>query len=55
MAEEQKEEETIYEKIDLGYVKLPSREQWEDNMSEDEKLDFVTGIIKAMTAGKAKS
>jgi len=51
MAEEEKEEETIYERIDLGYVKLPSRENWEDNMTEDERLAFVEGIIKA-AAGK---
>ncbi len=51
MAEEETEEETIYERIDLGYVKLPSRENWEDNMTEDERLDFVEGIIRA-AAGK---
>tara|TARA_R100000742_G_C4226734_1_gene49208 strand:- start:501 stop:668 length:168 start_codon:yes stop_codon:yes gene_type:complete len=55
MAEEEKEEETIYEKVDLGYFELPSREDWEDNMSDSEKEQFVVGIIEAMAAGKSKS
>lgn len=54
MAEEEKEDERIYDRVDLGYFELPSIEDWEDKLSDAEKEQFVIDIIEAMTAGRSK-
>ena len=51
MKEQKEEKPNNNQKRLLGFYKLPSKSDWNEGMTEDEKRAFIDSIIKDM-AGK---
>ena len=51
MKEQKEEKPNNNRKRLLGFYKLPSKSDWNEGMTEDEKRAFIDSIIKGM-AGK---
>jgi|TARA_R110002020_G_scaffold124706_2_gene281837 hypothetical protein len=40
--------------VEYGLFEMPKKEDWEENMTEKEKMDFVDNIIRNLAKGSKK-